>query len=225
MAFPELRLNRYRNETLNRFPEWYARSTIPTRYKGYQKVTTKATAETSHSKDIVNKNGEITKLTEWATAEANSIEDLERIFGEAGVSYSAGEEVTGDYQVISGDEKPLWAERVIGKRLFAVRWEFHPGDFGPDSEFVTIYLLVEGAGKFIVNDGSKSGMYAQLRKITDTRIDNGQPEDRAHAGLKVERGLKKSKPFFFNEQTKKAWKDGEDEKLKRPVRPTFGFVF
>lgn len=175
-------------------------------------------------KDLVNKDGSITALTEWATADVDNVDDLIALFGEQGVEYSTGEEVTGDYQVITGDEKQAFCKRIIGKRLAVVKWAFRDGQ--GDSEYVTMHLIVDGAGKFILNDGSKGGMCGQLSHITSVRLNNEWPEDRAHAGLIVERGIKQNKQFEYNIETKKAIKRDEDvpKELRALSHPTFSFV-
>ena len=176
------------------------------------------------TKDLVNKDGSITALTEWATADIDNVDALIALFGEQGVEYSTGEEVTGDYQVVTGDEKQAFCKRIIGKRLAVVKWVFREGQ--GDSEYVTMHLIVDGAGKFIMNDGSKGGMCGQLSHITSVRLNNEWPEDRAHAGLIVERGIKQNKQFEYNIETKKAIKRDEDvpANLRALSHPTFSFV-
>ena len=58
----------------------------------------KQVANSTPTKPLRNADGSITKLTEFATADINSVEELETLFGSQGVSYSRGEEVTGDYK-------------------------------------------------------------------------------------------------------------------------------
>ena len=177
------------------------------------------------TKDLVNKDGTITALTEWATADVNSVDDLIALFGEQGVQYSTGEEVTGDYKVITGDEKQAFCKRVVGKRLAVVKWAFRPGQ--NDSEYVTMHLVIDGAGKFILNDGSKGGMCGQLSLITSGRLNQNWPEDRAHAGLLVERGIKANKTFEYDTRTGKAIKRDEDVpvEFRATSRQTFSFEF
>jgi hypothetical protein len=179
----------------------------------------------SSGKDLVNKDGTITALTEWATADVQSVDDLIALFGEQGVTYSTGEELTGDYKVITGDEKQTFCKRIVGKRLAVVKWVFRPGQ--NDSEYVTMHLVVDGAGKFILNDGSKGGMCGQLSRITSERLGNGQPSDRAHAGLIVERGIKANKQFEYDTRSGKAVKRDDDvpDEFRALSRQTFAFEF
>lgn len=192
-------------------------------------VTTKTQEEkntnSNTTKDLVNKDGTITALTEWATADVSSVDDLIALFGEQGVSYSTGEELTGDYQVITGDEKQAFCQRIIGKRLAVVKWVFREGE--GNSEYVTMHLVIDGAGKFIMNDGAKGGMYGQLSRVTTERIANGQPEDRAHAGLVVDRGIKANKTFQYDTRTGTAIRRGDDvpEEYRGTSRPTYSFQF
>lgn len=168
-------------------------------------ATEKSTnSPTPKTKDLVNKNGEVTKLVEWATADVNSVDDMIALFGESGVAYSTGEEITGDYQLITGDEKQLFLERVKGKRTFCVQWEFRTPPGQNTREFVSVHVIIDGHGKFIVNDSAKGGFYGQLSQITSERISNGQGDREAKTGVLAARGFKANKPFFFDTRTNKA---------------------
>lgn len=186
-----------------------------------------AQSNTKEKKDLVNvSDGKVTKLTEWATKDVNSVDEMIALFGENGVEYSRGEELTDDFRVVTGDEKPLFMKKILGCRLFCVRWEFYNGDNG---EFVAVHALIEGHGKFIFNDGAKSGVYGQLSNITSKRLANNQPFDRAHSGLEVPRGIIQNKPFFYDDRTGKAIKkadlDNIPEEHKKPAKPTYRFQF
>lgn len=196
-------------------------------------MATETQSEKNTKKDITNKDGEVTKLIEWATQDVENVDDLIALFGSQGVAYSTGGEITGDYQVITGNEKQLFAERVVGKRLFVVKWEFYPGQ-RKDTEFVAMHMLIDGIGKFIVNDGAKSGMYGQLSKITSQRISQGVSDSHAKTGLLVERGIRKNDPFQYDTRSGKALKkDGTDkdsenfvpEEFRATSHPTWSFVF
>lgn len=158
---------------------------------------TKQTEKTENGsqKDLVNKDGTVTKLVEMATAEVNSVEDLIQVFSEQGVEYSRGEEVTGDYRLISGAEKQLFLEKVQGQKVGIVKWQFinKPGQ----REFVALHCVIDGFGKFILNDSSQGGIYGDLSKITTTRLRQGMSFDRAHAGVIVDGGFKKNNEFYF----------------------------
>jgi hypothetical protein len=167
-------------------------------------ATPAANSPSPKTKDLVNKDGQPTKLVEWATMEADSVDDMLALFGESGVSYSSGEEITGDYQLITGDEKQLFLQRVQGKRAFCVQWEFRTPNTGNNRrEFVSVHVIIDGAGKFIVNDSSKGGFYGQLSELTSKRIDNGKTEREAKTGVLAERGFKPNKPFYFRNGPKK----------------------
>lgn len=157
-----------------------------------------ATPKPPPSKDLRNKDGEITKLVEFATMEANSIEDMIELFGKNGVSYSTGGELTGDYTLITGDEKQLFLKRVQGRRTMCVQWEFRTPQSGANRrEFVSVHVIIEGHGKFIVNDSSKGGFYGQLSDLTSKRLETGQTERESKTGVLAERGFKPNKPFYF----------------------------
>lgn len=180
--------------------------------------------ESQAKKDLENKNGDVTKLIEWATEDTENVDDMIALFGSQGVSYSAGEEITHDYKVVTSDEKQLWLNKVAGHRTFVVKWEFYEGSNG---EFAAIHVLVDGFGKFIFNDGAKSGVYGQLSEITTTRIAQKIDESHAKAGLLAERGFKKNKPFEFDTRTGKAIKKNEDvpAEFRKPAHPTWKLDF
>lgn len=161
-------------------------------------ATPGANSPSSKEKSLVNKDGQPTKLVEWATANVDSIDDMIALFGKEGVTYTSGEEITGDYQLITGDEKQLFLKRVQGKRTFCVQWEFRTPSAGNNHrEFVSVHVIIDGAGKFIVNDSSKGGFYGQLSDLTSKRIDNGQTERESKTGVLAQRGFQPNKVFFF----------------------------
>lgn len=150
------------------------------------------------TKDLKNKDGEPTKLVEWATMEADSVDDMIALFGKSGVAYSTGQEITGDYTLVTGDEKQLFLKRVQGKRAFCVQWEFRTPQTGNNRrEFVSVHVIIDGAGKFIVNDSSKGGFYGQLSDLTSKRIENGQSERESKTGVLASRGFVPNKDFYF----------------------------
>lgn len=157
-------------------------------------MSPKSNSTDEPTKDLVNRDGSFTKLTEFATKEVDSVEAAIELFGEQGVAYSSGEEVTGDYQLVNKDEKQAFLTRVAGKRVFIVRWEFHDGDKG---EFATLYCIIDGSGKFIVNDGAKGGIYGQLSKITSTRLESGVKGGNEMAGCLVNRGFRRNNDFYY----------------------------
>lgn len=161
-------------------------------------MASSATPSTPKSKDLRNADGQPTKLVEWATMDVNSVDEMVALFGESGVSYSSGEELTGDYQLITGDEKQLFLQRVQGRRTFCVQWEFRTPQSGNNKrEFVSVHVIIDSMGKFIVNDSAKGGFYGQLSDITSKRIETGKTEREAKTGLLANKGFKPNKPFFF----------------------------
>lgn len=176
----------------------------------------------SETKDLTNKDGNITKLTEWATQDADSVDAMIEMFSEQGVSYSTGEEVTHGYRLITADEKVAFCRRIVGKRLFVARWEFRES---PTGTYITMHIMVDDAGKFIVNDSSKTGFFGQLDETTSVRMSNGQSESQASAGLLVERGIKENKAYQYDTRTKKAIPRGADvpAEFRADAKPTFRF--
>lgn len=152
-------------------------------------------SETSKTKDLVNKDNTVTKLVELATANVSTVDDLIGVFGNQGVEYSTGEEITNDYRLITGDEKQLFLQRVQGCRVGVVKWRFIVPPGG--REFVALHVIIDGHGKFILNDSSKGGIYGQLSEITNKRLEELWAEDRALAGVICERGFKQNNEFYF----------------------------
>lgn len=161
-------------------------------------------------KDLVNKDGSVTDLIEWATQNISSPEDMLDFFEQSGVAVTRGEEITGSYMVVRGEEKAEWCAKHEGSRLFCVQWHFYdnsePRPDGTRGEFAAIHI-VSAAGKFIVNDSAKGGMYGTLRKITDAREEK-DPETAvtrsSMAGLMVAGGLRRNKPFQYDTRTGRA---------------------
>jgi hypothetical protein len=187
-------------------------------------------------KDLVNKDGSVTQLIEWATQNISSPEEMLDFFEQSGVAVTRGEEITGDYKVVRGDEKAEWCAKHEGTRLFVVQWHFYENsaadENGNRGEFAAIHL-VSPAGKFILNDSAKGGMYGTLRKITDAREEK-DPESAvtrsSMAGLMVAGGLRRNKPFQYDTRTRKTIPKLElnDVKLhpmefREESRPTWDF--
>lgn len=161
-------------------------------------------AEPGSGKDLLNKDGSVTKLIEWATAELATPEQILDKFLEEGIAVSHGEEITGDYAVVHSEEKVQWCSAHVGQRLMVVTWNFYDG-MG-DSEFAAMHI-VSRAGKFILNDGAKGGMYGQLRQITDKREltdPDALSKRTSTAGLMVAGGLRANKRFWFSKTEGKA---------------------
>lgn len=71
-------------------------------------------------------------------------------------------------------------DTLCGVPFIIVRWKFHEGNFGP---YVAALIITETNEKLVITDGS-SGVYAQLRALTD---DTNRTE-----GLMASRGLRRS---------------------------------
>jgi hypothetical protein len=187
-------------------------------------VATKAQEEnkanSSTERPLAKKDGDITALTEWATSDVNTVDEMVRLFGDQGVAFTEGAELTGDFQLITGDLKQAFCQRIIGKQMFVVRWNFHESSTG---EYVTMHVLVDGVGKYILNDGGQTSMYAQLRHITDVRHDQGvTPEN---GGLLVRQGIKANKAYQYDTRTGKAIKPSDDVpgEFRADARITYRF--
>jgi|SRR5215469_305298 len=161
-----------------------------------------AEIEAVSGKDLVNKDGKVTKLIEWATQSAASPEEIMDMFLEEGVPFSHGEELTGDYKVVTKEMKEEWCDKHIGTHLFCVTWDFYDGV--GDQEFAAVHII-SAFGKFIMNDGAKGGMYGQLRKTTDFREEQ-DPESAvlrtSTAGFDAPKGLRRNKPFQYDTRPK-----------------------
>ena len=168
-----------------------------------------------NGKELLNTDGSVTKLIEWATERALTPEQMMDLFLESGVGVSHGEEITGDYVLVHSEEKPRWCDKHCGERLFVVKWEFYDGQ--GEREFTSMHL-VSNAGKFILNDSAQGGMYGQLKQITKRREENdpqAASKRTSKAGLMVVRGLRRNKPFMFNTDTKTAIPRNELEDFEK----------
>jgi len=180
------------------------------------------------AKDLANKDGSVTKMVELATQDVESVEELVALFDSSGVKYTSGEELTGDFKFITGDEKQLFLERVQGREVFCISWQFRTPENGT-REYVSVHVFVDGHGKFIVNDSAQGGFYGQLSDITSQRLEQGWEDSRARAGLHAARGFKKNPPFFYDDRTKKAIPRDQLESIpaehKHQAKPTWRLVF
>ena len=76
--------------------------------------------------------------------------------------------------------------RLVGVPFLIVDWRFNNGELG---EFVSAMIVTEHGQKYVLNDGS-SGIYAQLKRITEERIKRNQQNPMS--GLLVDGGLSRS---------------------------------
>jgi len=180
------------------------------------------------AKDLVNKDGEITQLIELATERAGTPEEIMDMFLASDIHFSHGEELTGDYVLVTKETKADWCAKHEGQHLFVVQWHFYKNQNPSDSddpesaaegEFVAMHI-VSTLGKFIVNDSAKGGMYGQLRKITNSRSvsEDENVKRSAFAGVDYIRGVRKNRPFWYDTRTKRAInKDDLDNTVKHPM--------
>jgi hypothetical protein len=186
-------------------------------------------------KDLVNKDGSVTKLIEWATQNITSPEEMLDYFAENDIGVES-QATAGDYVLVSGDEKAEWCSKHEGSRLMVVYWHFYENkeprrdenneiivdDNGAPvfGEFVAMHIISR-AGKFILNDSAKIGMYAQLRKETDVREEKDPTSaDRrtSTAGLMVPGGLARNKPSFYDTRTNRTIRQSElNDTEKHPL--------
>ena len=79
-------------------------------------------------------------------------------------------------------------DKILDTKFAILEWRFtKSAKF--DSEFVSFACVTASGEKWIVNDGS-TGIYKQLRAITDERISAGRPNPQI--ALRVDGGLRKS---------------------------------
>lgn len=176
--------------------------------------------------NLRNKDGSVTKLVEEATADISSPEEMAAFFRAQGVPVSTGEEITGDYLVIRGeDAKAVWCAKHVGEHLFVVMWKFADG--AGNREFVIMHIIAPD-GKFIVMDGGTIGMYGQLRQLSDVRERqnaHSMSDRTAFAGLDVPNGLMVNKPYQYDTRTGKAIPRGVDvpAEFRADAKQTWSF--
>jgi hypothetical protein len=90
---------------------------------------------------------------------------------------------------------------LLGKKFLAVAWKFHESKEYLGNEYVSVYALtldtINGETRFVFNDGS-SGVYKQLRDLTDARITAGHKNP--NAGALIKNGLKLSEYDRYDEK-------------------------
>jgi hypothetical protein len=107
-------------------------------------------------------------------------------------------ELYGDENLVTADQVlgngfRLLKDKVqlIGKAFIALSWRFNPGDFG---EFVSMLIVTEDGGKYIVNDGS-TGVCQTLASYTNA---TGR-----HGGMVARNGLTVSNYEYEDEKGEK----------------------
>ena len=127
----------------------------------------------------------VTKITEEML---NSITTLNEAAAVLGVT-SVDDLAWNDSPWVLLQDKNL----LIGKKFLAVAWKFHQSAEYAGNEYVSVYALtldtINGETRFVFNDGS-TGIYQQLRNLTDARQANGHKTPQA--GALIKNGLKLS---------------------------------
>lgn len=132
------------------------------------------------TQNAVFSDDELHDITDW-----NSGLSLLERSGMAGENFS--DYGTG-FKVVDKDN-------LKGVPLMILEWRFNNGDFG---EFVSATAVAKDGRKVIINDGS-TGIAAQLRRVTDTRVKNNHPNPQA--ALLVENGLTRSDYTYTDPKT------------------------
>ena len=97
-------------------------------------------------------------------------------------------------------------DRLVDTDLVIVEWRFNHSEVGTEGVFVSAAVVTKNGEKWILNDGG-TGIYQQLRLVTDQRNKAGHPHPQA--ALMVRGGLTKSEYTY------------EDEKGKRTPATTY----
>jgi len=88
------------------------------------------------------------------------------------------------FAILPTDEKA----RLVSVPMIALQWVFNTGENG---EFVSAHVVTKHGERLIINDGS-TGIYRQLKDVTDRRLARGVDAVRAHNNLFIPHGLKRS---------------------------------
>ena len=97
---------------------------------------------------------------------------------------------------LAWDSSP-WAvidkDKLVGRAFLAVQWKFQTSKDYLGSQYVSVYVITQdslnGQTNFVLNDGS-TGIFRQLRELTDARLKAGHKNPQA--GALVKGGLKLS---------------------------------
>ena len=126
---------------------------------------------------------EIEKRSHFETADLRSISSLEdavRLLTDNGLTIADATTAIGDgFEML--EDKDL----LIKVPFIALTWSFTQGDFGAD--YLIMRIVTADGKKFVVTDGS-TGLCRQVQEF--------ERETGRTAGLKVERGLRKSEYFL-----------------------------
>lgn len=81
--------------------------------------------------------------------------------------------------------------RLEGVDMVMLEWRFtRSAEF--KGIFVSVELVTADNAKFILNDGSETGICGQLLKVTNSRLARGATPEQAMRGLRVRGGLRES---------------------------------
>ena len=131
---------------------------------------------------------ELTQVSKLSENDINSITDINSAATLLGVS---------SIDDLSWNDSPwqLLTDKnaLVGKKFLAVAWKFHESAEYLGNEYVSVYALtidtINGETRFVFNDGS-TGVYQQLRNLTDARETAGHKNPQA--GALIKNGLKLS---------------------------------
>lgn len=115
-----------------------------------------AKTATETKSEVVTRSGADISLSD-ADLRNLTPENLEQYFAAQGI------EITDQSAFGSGFTLLKEKDQLVSKPFIIVEWRFSLGDHG---EFVSALVMTNSGDKFVINDGS-TGIYAQLRSITD----------------------------------------------------------
>jgi hypothetical protein len=95
----------------------------------------------------------------------NTIDDAFKVLADAGVNVTEIKDLGTGFVVLDKNEK----NQLVGKGFLVLAMSFHTGDMG---EFVSLHVVTEDGGKFIVNDGG-TGIKDQCVKYAAKGITSG----------------------------------------------------
>lgn len=155
---------------------------------------------------------EVERIGRLSDDDLRTVQTLSDAFGMLGVTVEDYSESYGSgFTVLDSDEKI----RLVGVPFGILEWRFNMGDQG---EFVSCVVMTEEGAKYVINDGS-TGIYEQLRKVTDSRVERGADEYQSTHGLLVKRGLRKSD--YDTDETGKPLAKDADRKLAKGRGTTY----
>jgi len=109
------------------------------------------------------------------------------VFADSGIPLDQVSDYGHGFSLIKTAEKIT----LVGQPMVLVQWTFNQSDKHYDENgnplpFVSVYVVTQDKRKVIINDGS-TGIYRQLRNVSDARIAKGHPMP--NGGLVVPQGL------------------------------------